>query len=177
MRPNGYLPVMLILVISGGYSGVVVSEAPNPVVTTDRAHPFIQHLESVYATSVAAARDGDVTAYKRSRTSETNRATEANLKQMGRLDQYTEMIQRMAASRPDLKQLEFLRCDVGKQVARLAYSDSSSRDSVQYHIILFDLEAGAWKIRREGNVLASRQGGQPPPPDHYLSDDKFRLEQ
>jgi hypothetical protein len=119
---------------------------------TDPAAPLVRQLELRFASSLAAARSGDLDAYWAYRTA-ASRSRPPSL-DSARLKLLAELL-------PPLETLKFVRLDSSGKVARALYRWRKS-DVAQYTVIVYRVEQGEWKIddfnvRRSGMAAPQTQ--------------------
>jgi hypothetical protein len=130
--------------------------AAAPEAITDPAAPLVKQLEMRFASSLAAARNGDVDAYWGHRTA-ASRSRPPALDSM-RLKMLAEIL-------PPLDTLQFVRLDSTGKIARALYR-WRKQDTAQYTVIVYRVEQGEWKID-DFNV---RRSGMAAPPTRTLSE-------
>jgi hypothetical protein len=128
--------------------------APETVTNPDA--PLVKELEMRFASSLAAARNGDEDAYWGYRTAASRNRPPA-LDSM-RLKMLAELL-------PPLDALQFVRLDSTGKMARALYR-WRKRDAAQYTVIVYRVEQGEWKI----DDFAVKRSGMAPPPRQTLSE-------
>ena len=128
--------------------------APETVTNPDA--PLVKELEMRFASSLAAARNGDEDAYWGHRTAASRNRPPA-LDSM-RLKMLAELL-------PPLDTLQFVRLDSTGKVARALYR-WRKQDAAQYTVIVYRVEQGEWKI----DDFTVRRSGMPAPAKQTLSE-------
>lgn len=123
-----------------------------PEVITNPDAPLVKDLETRFANSMAAARNGDEDAYWGHRTAASRGRPPA-------LD--SVRLKMLADLLPPLDTLQFVRLDSTGKMARALYR-WRKQDAAQYTVILYRVEQGEWKIddftvRRSGMPAAGKQ--------------------
>ena len=150
--------------------------------TTDRHHPFVEHVERRYAKYLAAENQGDTGAYKEVRTKWAYETTLEQLKKLGKPEsELGPMLKQVASLRSDVSQLTFVRCDAKARVARLLYRRESvgPKGPIQeFAAFMTHWEDGAWRIGWVGRASgpATRSNGEKFSPDELLGDPRFALD-
>jgi hypothetical protein len=134
----------------------LVGLAAVPETITDPAAPLVKQLELRFASSLAAARSGEVDAYWNHRTAASRNRPPA-------LD--GPRLKMLAELLPALDTLQFVRLDSTGKVARALYR-WRKQDTAQYTVIVFRFEQNEWKI----DDFSVRRSGVAAPPRRTLSD-------
>jgi hypothetical protein len=129
--------------------------AATPEAITDPQAPLVKQLETRFAGSLDAAREGDLEAYWSHRTAASRSRPPA-------LD--SVRLKLLAELLPPLDTLQFVRLDANGKVARALYR-WRKQDAAQYTVIVYRVEQGEWKID-DFNV---RRSGTAPPERRTLS--------
>lgn len=133
----------------------LTGQAAAPEAITDPQAPLVKQLEDRFASSLAAAREGDADAYWSHRTVAA-RGRPPALDSM-RLKMLAELL-------PPLDTLQFVRLDANGKVARALYR-WRKQDAAQYTVIVYRVEQGEWKI----DDFSVRRSGTAPPERRSLS--------
>jgi hypothetical protein len=134
----------------------LTGRAAAPEVITDPAAPLVKHLEMRFASSLAAARNGDEGAYWSHRTA-ASRSRPPALDSM-RLKMLADLL-------PALDTLQFVRLDSTANVARALYR-WRKQDTAQYTVVVYRVEQGEWKV----DDFSVRRTGLPAPAKQALSE-------
>ena len=127
-----------------------LAAAPEPI--TDPTAPLVKELEMRFASSLAAARSGDVDAYWAHRTAASR--SRPPVLDSARLRMLADLL-------PPLDALQFVRLDSTGKVARALYRWRKD-DAAQYTVIVYRFEQDEWKIddfsvRRSGTAGPQRR--------------------
>lgn len=133
------------------FAFAVAAQQPPPANTTDRAHPFVVHIESIYGQHVAAAARGDVEATKKLRSKEAFEFMFEALKKMKKTTaDFGMLLKSSAESAVDLKTLQFIRAEKGKSSARLIYQDVVRKEDGQFvrrgSVLVVRWEEASWRV-------------------------------
>jgi hypothetical protein len=129
-------------------AGLVAAAEP----ITDPAAPLVRQLEMRFASSLAAARSGNLDAYWGHRTAASRTRPPA-------LD--STRLKLLAELLPPLDTMQFVRLDCTTRMARALYRWRKA-DVAQYTVIVYRVEQGEWKID-DFNV---RRSGMAAPQKH-----------
>jgi hypothetical protein len=127
---------------------------------TDPAAPLVRQLEMRFASSLAAARSGDLDAYWGHRTA-------ASRSRPPTLD--STRLKLLAELLPPLNTMQFVRLDSTTRMARALYRWRKA-DVAQYTVIVYRVEQGEWKID-DFNV---RRSGMAAPQKHAPTETVLR---
>ena len=130
--------------------------AAAPEVITDPSAPLVKKLEMRFASSLAAARNGDADAYWSHRTAASRSRPPA-------LD--SVRLKMLADLLPALDTLQFVRLDATGNVARALYR-WRKQDAAQYTVVVYRVEQGDWKI----DDFSVKRSGMSAPPRQTLSE-------
>ena len=144
-----------IIAASAALTGLLAGPAGlagAPEAITDPAAPLVRQLELRFASSLAAARTGDLDAYWGHRTAASRGRPPA-------LD--STRLKLLAELLPPLDTLQFVRLDATGTMARALYRWRKS-DVAQYTVIVYRVEQGEWRIddfnvRRSGTAAPPRE--------------------
>jgi len=167
----------LILVSQPTYA-----QTPAAVNTTDRHHPFVEHMEVRYKKYLAAESRGDTAAYREVRTRWAYETTLEQLKKLGKAEsELGPMLKQVASLRSDISQLTFVRCDARTRVARLLYRREGvgpKGPTLEFAAFMAHWEDGAWRIGWVGRASgpATRSSGEKFTADELLGDPRFSLD-
>jgi hypothetical protein len=158
------------------------AQTPPAVSTTDRHHPFVEHVERRYLRYLAAESQGDTAAYRELRTKWAYEATMEQLKKLGKAEsELGSMLKSVAGLRSDVSQFTFVRCDARTRVARLLYRRESAGPkgpTLEFAAFMTHWEDGAWRIGWVGRMSgpATRSNGEKLTADELLGDPRFALD-
>ncbi len=130
--------------------------AAAPEAITDPDAPLVKQLELRFASSLAAARNGDVDGYWGHRTAASRSRPPA-------LD--STRLKLLAELLPALETLQFVRLDSTGKMARALYR-WRKQEAAQYTVIVYRVEQGDWKI----DDFSVRRSGMPGPTKPTLSE-------
>ena len=130
--------------------------AAAPEIITDPSAPLVKKLEMRFASSLAAARNGDQEAYWSHRTVASRSRPPA-------LD--STRLKMLAELLPGLDTLQFVRLDSTGSVARALYR-WRKQDAAQYTVVVYRVEQGEWKV----DDFSVKRSGMPAPARQTLSE-------
>jgi hypothetical protein len=134
----------------------LTGRAAAPEVITDPSAPLVKKLEMRFASSLAAARNGDEEAYWSHRTAASRSRPPA-------LD--STRLKMLAELLPGLDTLQFVRLDSTGSVARALYR-WRKHDTAQYTVVVYRVEQGEWKV----DDFSVKRSGMPAPARQTLSE-------
>ena len=117
-----------------------------PQTTTNRSHPFVLHLESLYYELTEIEKEGNVDAYWKIRSKYVVNVTKKHLTKSNKTEEFPEMLRKLSKRSKSLNKYTFIRCETSKNIARLSYSKDYSEDKIEYFILMYHNEGEEWKI-------------------------------
>jgi len=131
MKTLALAAVALASILAAG-----LAAGATPTTITERSAPLVKALELRYASSLEAARSGDLDAYWGHRTA-------ASRERPPFLD--STRLRLLAELLPPLDTLQFVRLDANDKTARALYRWRKA-DVAQYTVIVYRVEHGEWRI-------------------------------
>lgn len=162
-------------------SGFTMAQVPAAENTTDRNHPFVRHVEAVYAQLLKAEKEGDVALFKRTRAKVSVDLIMENLKRMGKTESdLGAMLKGSADWQTDVSKFDFIRVDATRGAARFLYRRDGKNErgpTVEFAAIMAHWDDGAWRIGWVGNAPGPKQDitGKERNIEELANHPKFRL--